>query len=114
MSALVRQKDITINNQEDFSNYIEGLFSENNLCSYLANMKEKYALMQNKYGDDNWNIHWKKLCDGKIVFDRICNDYGKRYSMDANALKEKVFRKITNNTSTEFYSFWQKILNQYN
>lgn len=113
MSQLVRQREIKIGSQDEYTNYVEGLFSENNMQMYLDKMKAKYSQMQNKYGEDNWNGHWKELCDGKMVLDRICKDFGNRYTMNEKALKEKVFRKILLNESTEFHTFWNLLLSKY-
>jgi len=59
---------------------------------------------------ENWKNNWKSLCDGKIVFNRLCGLLGPQYNMNVSILKEKIFRNIIANPYSEFSKLWDKII----
>ena len=71
----IRHREIVVNSETDYYNYINQIVSEENINSFKDKMKEAYDLCKNKYDDSHWNENWIKLCAGKQVYSKIINDF---------------------------------------
>ena len=82
-----------ISSKDQYSSYIHQLLSETSINPYIEKMITKYDIMSQKYSGENWKNNWKSLCDGKIVFNRLCGLLGPQYNMNVSILKEKNIQK---------------------
>lgn len=110
LAKLVNQKEILISSKDQYSSYVHQLLSETSINPYIEKMITKYDIMSQKYSGENWKNNWKSLCDGKIVFNRLCGLLGPQYNMNVSILKEKIFRNIITNPYSEFSKLWDEII----
>ena len=110
LAKRVSQKDIAVTSREDFISYTATLLSDEIINGFLADMASKFDTMEQKYCSINWDTHWKKLCDGKIVYNKTCSYLGETYRIDTSMLKNKIFSAIIKNPSSSFSEFWNSVL----
>ena len=110
LAKSVNQKDIQVSSKADFTTYATSILSESVITSFVSSMSQKYDDMELKYSHANWDADWKKLCDGKAVFNQTCSYLGPKCQMNITVLKTKIFNAVIKNPNSLFYTFWQTVL----
>lgn len=110
LAKSVNQRNILVSSKVDFTTYVTSILSESVITNFISSMGQKYDDMEQKYSHTNWDADWKKLCDGKIVFNNTCSYLGQTYRMNTAMLKTKIFNAVIKNPNSQFYTFWQSVL----
>lgn len=113
LAKLVRQQDISIQSKEQYSAYVHRLLSTDSLTPYIEAMVTQYDIMSDKYSGENWEKNWKSLCDGKIVFNKLCGFLGGQYKMNVSILKSKVFTAVTQDPDSAFTKLWKHVVEKF-
>lgn len=110
LAQMVNQRNIDVSSKEAYSVYVHNLLSGDAFSQRVENMVALYDAMEREYSDENWDNKWKSLCDGKIVFNRLCSQLGRENRMDVQSLKEKVFRRALKNPNSSFMTYWRTVI----
>lgn len=114
LAKLVNQRDIVVTSKTGYTDYVSGLLSEAVCSEFVTQMGEKFDVMEQTYGADNWSDNWKSICDGKIVFNQTCSDLGRRFSMVTKVLKKKVYAAVISNPESSLSAFWNAVESKLN
>ena len=97
---LVKKKDIVVENQKKFEDYIDSLLGNKSIEDKRGIIKEIYTKMQAIYAGEKWESDWLDLCDGKIVFSKLESELAKQLGVT----KENLYGVILNSILTNKYS----------
>lgn len=112
-TSLVKKRDINIENQSEYNNYIDGIFSGGQFDEIKEKIKKEYELMMDKYGVLNWTTDWKKICDGKRVFSQTIGEIAQKIGVSPVNLSKRILDDQMKNETGELYSFWKDVLNKF-
>ena len=110
MANLIKQRDIAIGNQNNYEEYIDQVFSGEKFEEYIKQIKDEHQAMMEKYNLLNWNKKWKKLCDGKRVFNQFLTEIGKEIGVPAKSIEKMIIEDIISDSSSDICIFWKSVL----
>lgn len=110
LAKRVNQRDVIVTSREAFASYASTIISDEVRENFVNDMKRTFDSMEQKYSSHNWETRWKKLCDGKIVYNNTCSYLGQAYRINIDVLKKKIFNAVVSNPSSDFSGFWNSVL----
>lgn len=88
LAAKVKQKEIQIDSQESFKNYIIPIF-DSIYANYLGEVTQLYNQMNSKYV--SWNEKKNDLCDGKIAYAKVKSKLADKLDIKSKKVDETIY-----------------------
>ncbi len=110
LEKLVKQRNIDISSQRSYEEYIDGLLTGDEYECVIGKMKQEYFKMTEKYGMVNWLANWKKICDGKRVYNQTINELAGQIGLMPNKLEKLVVDKFIDDSSSDIGVFWNGVV----
>lgn len=108
-ASLVKQNDINIENQNKFNGYIDKLMCGDNYNAIINGIKLNYDNMMKQYGVLNWESNWKKICDGKRVYNQTVTEIASSIGIAKKKLNQMIFDELMDFTEGDLYMFWKGV-----
>ncbi len=102
-----------IKTENDFEQYIKDIFSSQKWSNILLQMNLTYNKMNEKYSEENWNKEWKKLCDGKCVFNQLVAKMAAMAGISTDNLKNKIIKTAIEKKESELSILLNEIRQKY-
>lgn len=100
IDSLIDQKEIKLENENEYKDFIDKIFSSSKWEDVLSKMKSVYLKMQGKYSKENWEKEWKKLCDGKTVYNQLIANLSSKMGIKKNNLHNAIVRTAMKDESS--------------
>lgn len=113
MERLFKKRDILADSKANYEAYIDSVLSSEEFKKYVETLKNIYIKMENLYGRLNWESNWDKLCDGKIVYNKIIEKLSKELGVSNDNVKKKIQKAALENANSKLVRFMPQIYSRF-
>ena len=114
IDSLINKNEIVLESENDFEQYIDNTFSSQKWTDILSQMHLSYNKMNKKYSKESWSKQWKKLCDGKNVFNQLVAKMAGKLGIKKDDLQRKIIKTELGNKESELSILVNEITRLYN
>jgi len=101
-------KNIPVNSESEYDNYIDSVFDLSTLQSTVDIVKENYKTIDEL--NSSWDTDWLKLCDGKVVFNEFLSQVSSEIQVTVKRARKELEEIGLNSKAYEVNSIVSNIL----